>query len=255
MGSSPLTRGKRHASVRFQVVAGLIPAHAGKTRGRCARSRTRPAHPRSRGENVGGGGGGWASVGSSPLTRGKRPHIRRFVGEERLIPAHAGKTCCGFCPGSGRPAHPRSRGENASTVAISPLLAGSSPLTRGKHPPPDGGLSPSRLIPAHAGKTMRSRCLRRGSGAHPRSRGENVSEGHGRCIAQGSSPLTRGKPDPDCHATVKCVAHPRSRGENIDGFVSGIKSAGSSPLTRGKPGQYSLECRQERLIPAHAGKT
>ena len=50
-GSSPLTRGKPtfwHAGV---LVGGLIPAHAGKTRTVSSTTRTRRAHPRSRGEN------------------------------------------------------------------------------------------------------------------------------------------------------------------------------------------------------------
>ena len=50
-GSSPLTRGKHSLLVNLQDVAGLIPAHAGKTsRPQPTSSRPR-AHPRSRGEN------------------------------------------------------------------------------------------------------------------------------------------------------------------------------------------------------------
>ena len=91
-GSSPLTRGKLQARRGGLDLSGLIPAHAGKT----SPPRTRPAspwaHPRSRGENgsrrgcdAGGGahprsrGENSASasavectIGSSPLTRGKR---------------------------------------------------------------------------------------------------------------------------------------------------------------------------------------
>ena len=72
-------------------------------------------------------------------------------------------------------------------------VKGSSPLTRGK---PFGmrNVSPGwGLIPAHAGKTLRScdpRALRR---AHPRSRGENLTPGTGASLSAGSSPLTRGK--------------------------------------------------------------
>ena len=50
------------------------------------------------------------------------------------------------------------------------------------------------LIPAHAGKTC---CKDLGSvslTAHPRSRGENPLQGSGQRFADGSSPLTRGKP-------------------------------------------------------------
>ena len=50
-GSSPLTRGKRPASAYLVFIAGLIPAHAGKTSRRHSGISTEPAHPRSRGEN------------------------------------------------------------------------------------------------------------------------------------------------------------------------------------------------------------
>ena len=90
--------------------------------------------------------------------------------------------------------------------------------------------------------------------AHPRSRGENVYTEIRSALGEGSSPLTRGKPDnttprktrgrlipahagktpgyrEDCH---DLAAHPRSRGENTEGGDPGILSFGSSPLTRGK---------------------
>ena len=70
-GSSPLTRGKRHGPRPPDQRGGLIPAHAGKTRGAPVRRRRGPAHPRSRGENVVLQEGGEADQGSSPLTRGK----------------------------------------------------------------------------------------------------------------------------------------------------------------------------------------
>ena len=70
-----------------------------------------------------------------------------------LIPAHAGKTLH-VCEGlSFLGAHPRSRGENMTTIETAAELAGSSPLTRGKLAL--AALPPGvvRLIPAHAGKT------------------------------------------------------------------------------------------------------
>ena len=71
-GSSPLTRGKPFRALLIRPRFRLIPAHTGKTGRACFRSRLRPAHPRSRGENV------------------THPSVRvRFTG---LIPAHAGKT-------------------------------------------------------------------------------------------------------------------------------------------------------------------
>ena len=70
-GSSPLTRGKRWGGDDVGDQWRLIPAHAGKT---ARRLRVRPmesAHPRSRGENLHGGGESGGNLGSSPLTRGK----------------------------------------------------------------------------------------------------------------------------------------------------------------------------------------
>ena len=172
--------------------------------------------------------------GSSPLTRGKR--AARRLAEDRgwLIPAHAGKTSWRSGAPPSTAAHPRSRGENLRSRPYSARLVGSSPLTRGKHRGPEGHVRGGRLIPAHAGKTTRSRRCPRLPPAHPRSRGENVQEGADAGIGFGSSPLTRGKPSwvllrsgpprlIPAHAgkTRKRPggrylhpAHPRSRGEN-----------------------------------------
>ena len=53
------------------IALGLIPAHAGKTRGKAHRRRAGRAHPRSRGENLDGYRETYEEWGSSPLTRGK----------------------------------------------------------------------------------------------------------------------------------------------------------------------------------------
>ena len=72
-------------------------------------------------------------------------------------------------------------------------MAGSSPLTRGKHTRRLPILDYHGLIPAHAGKTTPARSPSPATRAHPRSRGEN-SDGSGATIyGAGSSPLTRGK--------------------------------------------------------------
>ena len=51
-GASPLTRGKRLGPFSVVERLGRIPAHAGKTRPTDGKTRTTPAHPRSRGENM-----------------------------------------------------------------------------------------------------------------------------------------------------------------------------------------------------------
>ena len=233
------------------------------------------AHPRSRGENSSTPHMPWNSAGSSPLTRGKLHDLDVCAGDERLIPAHAGKTPSLRELLVTKRAHPRSRGENAiNTKAVSDQ-AGSSPLTRGKrldvfHIGVEAG-----LIPAHAGKTF-SHTTRRGRmAAHPRSRGENAQLIREEVAEAGSSPLTRGK-RLACSAAFWRVglipahagktsrtsaspaapkAHPRSRGENDVWLAVFTDGQGSSPLTRGKLHTSIITQAAQRLIPAHAGKT
>ena len=154
-------------------------------------------------------------------------------------------------------------------------LVGSSPLTRGKPAVLSGPSGLSRLIPAHAGKTLRVGRRRAARGAHPRSRGENTGVSSASVAVGGSSPLTRGKLGDleDIHARVRLIpahagktsstrsvrgfrrAHPRSRGENRRHARQDTHDLGSSPLTRGKLGVGVGVDHVGGLIPAHAGKT
>ena len=274
-GSSPLTRGKRPHGHDLQPRRRLIPAHAGKTRVWRVDRRVPGAHPRSRGENCGGGLFAFVCEGSSPLTRGKHAMREHDVRRQRLIPAHAGKTCPKTRPCAKCEAHPRSRGENFRRKPFFPADDGSSPLTRGKHVAFVVHELADRLIPAHAGKTCRCLCYVSAWRAHPRSRGENSAVGSNACVAGGSSPLTRGKPSRGlstgharrlipahagktviyCLPSSAVAAHPRSRGENRVGHEAQFRTAGSSPLTRGKHGVVPQQAALAGLIPAHAGKT
>ena len=156
-GSSPLTRGKRLSSLSLWGPLGLIPAHAGKTHTYWHRVGPRSAHPRSRGENSPAIPSLFRRSGSSPLTRGKPRRGDKLADAGRLIPAHAGKTKLESFYRSERPAHPRSRGENSGSPFPARCAWGSSPLTRGKHPPEIPPVARARLIPAHAGKTALGR--------------------------------------------------------------------------------------------------
>ena len=155
-----------------------------------------------------------SSLGSSPLTRGKRGLGMAEYAFRGLIPAHAGKTRWnqGFLRHPR--AHPRSRGENTPKPTGSSPLRGSSPLTRGKLVSPSLSCRGLGLIPAHAGKTPVLARRSVGAGAHPRSRGENRKSNERRPNRWGSSPLTRGK-----------LQFLRARR---------MGQVGSSPLTRGK---------------------
>ena len=156
----------------------------------------RAAHPRSRGENASGCRVPPRTGGSSPLTRGKRHPSSRARRTRGLIPAHAGKTPRPGCLPRRRPAHPRSRGENGLIFDMVLSGKGSSPLTRGKHQKHPHRCLQTRLIPAHAGKTLHHLRDLHNMTAHPRSRGENVKGATAMANKNGSSPLTRGKLDP-----------------------------------------------------------
>ena len=171
-GSSPLTRGKRSLHPAPQTDNGLIPAHAGKTNVFMIVVLTAWAHPRSRGENPRGHMSARATLGSSPLTRGKHLRGQGSQPGAGLIPAHAGKTCRGRSWHRRPRAHPRSRGENRPSRTTLARATGSSPLTRGKLPLNGDEGSGGGLIPAHAGKNAVRRIEQNQEGAHPRSRGE-----------------------------------------------------------------------------------
>ena len=116
--------------------------------------RAQRAHPRSRGENSSEAGDEKGATGSSPLTRGKRVPSVTSPDEQRLIPAHAGKTRSAEVRAASSAAHPRSRGENLGGIGDETEVAGSSPLTRGKPKCCNSNDKRAGLIPAHAGKTL-----------------------------------------------------------------------------------------------------
>ena len=191
-GSSPLTRGGR-GNFRYPwCCPGLIPAYAGRTWFACASWRAVGAHPRLRGADRRPGCAVIARVGSSPLTRGGRIHLRLNLQRFRLIPAYAGRTTKGPGNNSWKGAHPRLRGADFPTMVAATVSRGSSPLTRGGRATLHTLIASIGLIPAYAGRTPRP--LRRGrhAGAHPRLRGADSCLQPHYMPPRGSSPLTRG---------------------------------------------------------------
>ena len=91
-GSSPRGRGKHCEPVECGVIAGLIPARAGKTRTAEPCRTRRSAHPRAGGENLVTTVYRLGAGGSSPRGRGKRLFRKLVSRARRLIPARAGKT-------------------------------------------------------------------------------------------------------------------------------------------------------------------
>ena len=172
-----------------------------------------PAHPRSRGENSQLSSSLSGTTGSSPLTRGKPSAWTWRAGCIRLIPAHAGKTAGPTKPPKTASAHPRSRGENRRISFAHYRYRGSSPLTRGKRKNLPYAGKDARLIPAHAGKTFVLIGRSPLRAAHPRSRGENEAGLGGHDGGSGSSPLTRGKLEGECHRVCEVRLIPAHAGK------------------------------------------
>ena len=255
MGSPPFTRGKPAWRRVRRVDDRLIPTHAGKTGPDSNRHNAHPAHPRSRGENISPPVSPPVTMGSSPLTRGKRVSAIGFGAHPGLIPAHAGKTTAHTTAHPASQAHPHSRGENTARMIAAELEAGSSPLTRGKHRAVRRAGRQRGLIPTHAGKTYATdKQSLHNLGSSPLTRGK-PSARRGPPPARGLIPTHAGKTPTYGGTTSQPQAHPRSRGENIMEQTADAHGAGSSPLTRGKRGGPDRRPVRGGFIPAHAGKT
>ena len=132
-----------------------------------------------------------------------------------------------------------------------------------------------RLIPARAGKTLKSKSYAPRSTAHPRACGENGVVGVWGRLVGGSSPRVRGKPErirrtssatgliparagktSRVHRSgLRRRAHPRACGENSPTPSSARLDRGSSPRVRGKLRSLYRASYGDGLIPARAGKT
>ena len=187
--------------------------------------------------------------------RGKRRRPTPRGRGGRFIPAHAGKTSSSSMPVPSRTVHPRACGENMRGSDNGRHRLGSSPRMRGKRALVDEIRLRSGFIPAHAGKTARSRAYPLTRVVHPRACGENVRQ-RGRLQARARFiPAHAGKtPNPDLPDWLVAV-HPRACGENLPGAKDSLFYEGSSPRMRGKRRPLARRPAGGGFIPAHAGKT
>ena len=112
-------------------------------------------HPRACGANATMDATRPRRCGSSPRMRGKHGQADDAVARVRIIPAHAGQTRRWENRPDCDSDHPRACGANPMFLRGLLGFGGSSPRMRGK-PPADGrDTSKRRIIPAHAGQTVR----------------------------------------------------------------------------------------------------
>ena len=253
---------------------GIIPAGAGKSACPDTEGATGQDHPRGCGEKPERIRTMKNEKGSSPRVRGKV--LAELDGHEDawIIPAGAGKRPPALSRLSLRQDHPRGCGEKDSHDHSSGSKGGSSPRVRGKGTLSICITSPSWIIPAGAGKSLRQGHQIPGLGDHPRGCGEKscgIFSLHG---LRGSSPRVRGKGScRDCRwlrgGIIPAGAgksdgrvggdggvedHPRGCGEKQDPRRHDAEEPGSSPRVRGKAKQRCTSPMRTRIIPAGAGK-
>ena len=131
VGSSPHARGTRRHQYQCQRQPGIIPACAGNTASHTPTSRRRWDHPRMRGEHPSSARIPLRQLGSSPHARGTQVNVTADQTPGGIIPACAGNTRTGRCPGRPGRDHPRMRGEHHHGNAQWDELQGSSPHARG----------------------------------------------------------------------------------------------------------------------------
>ena len=253
----------------------IIPARAGFTWGPGRGWRPRRDHPRSRGVYPYISMRRTPEAGSSPLARGLRTVDPPRDGDVGIIPARAGFTARGRRRSPRGRDHPRSRGVYASSVSVSPVSQGSSPLARGLRERGRRRVPARRIIPARAGFTSTAPEGEPLPADHPRSRGVYTYIVGSDADLGGSSPLARGlragRPrapvgpgiiparagftSPRTTRTPGPPDHPRSRGVYACEEEAAHMLAGSSPLARGLPTARKVEGEVRRIIPARAGFT
>ena len=175
-------------------------------------------------------------MGSSPLARGPLTLDNASNTVSGLIPARAGTTPFLVCVFYWGVAHPRSRGDHATSCASSAVSAGSSPLARGPHAPHARYGVVTGLIPARAGTTHNNARTPARRGAHPRSRGDHVCFYSCAFAWAGSSPLARGphglaRYSPGCMGLI-----PARAGTTCNRLIR-RKPAGAHPRSRGDHGE------------------
>ena len=254
-GPSPRGRGTRCSGQRMDRRTRSIPARAGNTAARRARTSPMAVHPRAGGEHAPAARTTNSAGGPSPRGRGTRAHPRdRGVGR-RSIPARAGNTDIDQLFSGDPSVHPRAGGEHRDVVVR--------------------GVRAVRSIPARAGNTRRGSSEGATWPVHPRAGGEHRKRRSRSTCRAGPSPRgrgTRGSPPagsgPDRSIPARAgntgagraprtdsSVHPRAGGEHGGMTAAARVEHGPSPRGRGTRIMLPRARPPRRSIPARAGNT
>ena len=174
-GSPPRMRGKLTVHFLLTIRRRITPAHAGKTLYQRYSAKNQPDHPRACGENDEQTERAHDACGSPPRMRGKPLFGVISSKNERITPAHAGKTFCTCGNRNASSDHPRACGENEGHSFRHAAHSGSPPRMRGKPVLNGCKVRHTRITPAHAGKTSKLYHFFEMITDHPRACGENMS--------------------------------------------------------------------------------
>ena len=172
-------------------------------------------------------------LGSPPRMRGKVDGKADGAAIPRITPAHAGKRSKIKCLRFPDRDHPRACGEKWTSDDFTVGSQGSPPRMRGKVEVPEISRTPTRITPAHAGKSVQIMPLKARQRDHPRACGEKAGRIILRGQKKGSPPRMRGKAlqlvtglaegritpahagkSPSmCRRPAPCWDHPRACGE------------------------------------------
>ena len=253
---------------------GITPAYAGKRQRRATACTWLRDHPRVCGEKD-------AICKSCPARQGSPSRMRGKAGWPLcglpcigITPAYAGKSQPWRSYSQRRWDHPRVCGEKRPAVDGKRPLRGSPPHVRGKVQLPGRNSRKTRITPACAGKSQRSRpgeCSRRD---HPRVCGEKLDRMLHHRRMTGSPPRVRGKgahkpvrlldggitpayAGKSSRARLRCRCtwdHPRVCGEKIVLVIVFCSLMGSPPRMRGKVMRKEILRIIHGITPAYAGK-
>ena len=213
----------------------IIPADAGSTHLYHPYYPHTPDHPRGCGEHNTKRQQMDIQQGSSPRMRGAQSSDASVSSLTGIIPADAGSTAGGRCPGCPSGDHPRGCGEHLVQDLGERPCRGSSPRMR-------GALSPRITVYQVVG------------GSSPRMRGA-LGYPHGWRIGVGIIPADAGSTAPNATVPGKTQDHPRGCGEHATLKPDAKGLAGSSPRMRGARDRRALQRDRYRIIPADAGST
>ena len=148
-------RGTATLSCFWQLLRGITPACAGKSRSESRASQLMEDHPRVCGEKPRSGRHLRGVGGSPPRVRGKEVQLGEIDLQDRITPACAGKSLLNSISKDRFWDHPRVCGEKPPYLQKGPGQPGSPPRVRGKADRCDHSGRVSGITPACAGKRLK----------------------------------------------------------------------------------------------------